>query len=549
MKNIIIDLLEKELKGKVDREEIENLIERPPSPELGDFAFPCYILAKIEKKSPLAISETLAEKLRKELPKEISGVDFKSAYVNFFIDKKWMAEKILKDAEENFGKGKKGRKIVMDYSHPNVAKHFGIHNLRSTLIGHALYNVLKYNGDDIKSVNHLGDWGTQYGKLIVAYKKWGKNVDRIEDLSKIYVKFHDEAEKNSELDEEARAEFKKLEDGDEENLKLWKMFYDISMKEFNEVYDILGIEFDEIKGESFFKDKFDSVEEKLRKKDLLKKSEGAEVVEIEGDKPPLIFKKSDEASTYASRDLAAIFERIKNKPEKILYVVDVAQSLHFEQVFEVAEKLGVDKEVLEHVKFGRMKFKGMKMSTRKGQTILFGELLKKAEEKILRIIEEKNPKLKDKKKVARKVALSAIIFNDLKQDRVHDVVFDWGQALSFEGRTGPYILYTYARASSILRKTKSKKKVEIFDLKDEEIKLLRMINDFQDILKRVGKDFAPHFLAEYVYELAKSFNEFYHASPVLGSKEEGFRLALIKAFRNVMKKGLNLLGIEEVEEM
>jgi len=476
MKQAIVNLLSKELKLK--KEEVEGMIEVPPSLSMGDFAFPCFSLARKARKSPLLIAENLAEKFRKDgLGKEIDNVEAKAGYVNFFIDKKILAREVLK----GFNFKKKKEKIVIDYSHPNVAKHFGIHNLRSTLIGHALYNILKATGRKVWSVNHLGDWGTQFGKLIVAYKKWGKNIHSVEDLNALYVMFHNKAEKNETLIDEARGEFKKLEEGDKENLKLWKKFYDISWKEFAVVYDILGIRFDEVKGESRFRDISD-IKKKLERRKLLKKSEGAEIVEVSGDKPPLIFEKRDEASTYASRDLGAIFDRMKKKPDKILYVVDVAQSLHFEQVFEVAKKLGVKAELV-HVKFGRLSFKDKAMSTRKGNIILFEDLLARLEKKAMKQIEDKNPNLKNKKDTARKVALAGIIFNDLKQDRKLNVVFDWNEALRAEGRTGVYLLYTYARANSILRKVKSRKKIKILDLNEHEVKLIKKLYIFPVIGK------------------------------------------------------------------
>lgn len=544
MKEKIISMLSKEL--DINEDKIENLLEVPPVLEMGDYAFPCFALAKIKKKNPMLIAKELAENLKKKLVKGVVGIDVKAGYVNFFVDKKMLAEKVLKNAGKiNL---KQGKKYVMDYSHPNVAKHFAIHNLRSTLIGHALYNILKASGNNIYSINHLGDWGTQYGKLIVGYKKWGKNIKSVEDLNKLYIKFHNKAEKNSELDDEARKEFKKLEQGDKENEKLWKKFYDISLKEFNKVYDILGIKFDEVKGESGFRD-LSKIKKKLESNNLLKKSEGAMVVETSGDRPPLIFQKSDEASTYASRDLAAILERIeKHKPDKILYVVDVAQSLHFEQVFEVSEKIGI-KDRLEHIKFGRLKFKDKGMSTRKGNVILFEELLEKAEKKAEKMILNKNPDLKGKKKAMRKTALAGIIFNDLKQNRKLDVVFDWDVALQSEGRTGPYLLYSYARANSILKKVKSSKKMKIVDLKKQEIELIKKIDSFEDALDKASSNFEPSVLAEYCYELASLFNEFYHACPVINDEQEGFRLKLVKAYSVVLKKGLNLLGIDVLDEM
>lgn len=556
MKELIVKILEKVLNTKLKKEEIETLVEIPPQQEMGDFAFPCFSLAKIEKKSPLLIAEELAEKIRKNLTKEISGVEVKSAYVNFFVDKKVLTEKVLKEAvKKDYGRAKKDikkRKVFIDYSHPNVAKHFGIHNLRSTLIGHAIYNILKFYNQKVISVNHLGDWGTQFGKLIVAYKRWGKGkVNSIDELNKLYVKFHEEVDSGYlGLEDEARSEFKKLEDGDKEDLKLWKTFYDISMKEFEEVYKIFNIKFDEIKGESYYKEDIKKVEALLKKYNLLEESEGAQVVKIREGIPPLIVKKSDEASTYASRDLAAIMERMAEKPDQILYVVDVAQSLHFEQVFDVAGRVGFPKEKMLHLKFGRLKFKDFQMSTRKGQVILFEDLLGKSEEKILKNIEAKNPELKNKEEVARKVAVAGIIFNDLKQDKKLDIVFDWDEAMASEGRTGPYLLYSYARASSIVRKVKkSKEKMKIFDLSPQESALVKKIADFPDLVLKAYEQLSPNLIANYSYELAQIFNEFYHVHQVIGSKEEIFRLELIEAFRNTLNNSLKLLGIDTLEEM
>ncbi len=544
MKEKVISMLSSKL--GMNKKEIENLLEVPPSLDMGDYAFPCFSLAKVKKKNPMLIAEELVKDLRKKLVKGVVGVEAKAGYVNFFVDKEMLVKSVLKNAGKI--ELKQGNRYVIDYSHPNVAKHFAIHNLRSTLIGHALYNILKASGNSVYSVNHLGDWGTQYGKLIFAYKKWGKKVSSIEELNKLYVKFHNESEKKPELEDEGRKEFKKLEEGDKENIKLWKMFYDISLKEFNKVYEILGIKFDEVKGESGFRD-FSNAKKKLEQKGVLKKDEGAMIVEVSGDRPPLIFQKSDEASTYASRDLEAILERIeKYKPNKILYVVDVAQSLHFEQVFEVCEKIGI-KNKLEHVKFGRLKFKDAKMSTRKGNVILFEDLLEKAEKKAEKMILNKNPKLKGKKDAMRKTALAGIIFNDLKQGRKLDVVFDWDVALQSEGRTGPYLLYSYARANSILKKVKSSKKMKIIDLKEQEIALVKKIGSFEDVLDKAASNFEPSVLAEYCYELASLFNEFYHACPVIGDEQEGFRLKLVKAYSVVLKKGLGLLGIDVLDEM
>ncbi|MEK6888774.1 MAG: arginine--tRNA ligase [Nanoarchaeota archaeon] len=534
----------------LSKEKLTDLVEIPKDSKLGDYAFPCFPLASKLKKSPVQIAQELAKAISKDC---FDKVESSGPYVNFFISKSILVKQAIKNASKaNFGKGKERGKILIDYSGPNVAKHFGIHNLRSTLIGHALYNILKFSGYKVRSINHLGDWGTQFGKLIVSYNMFGKKskIEDIESLNKLYVKFHDCAEKDPKLEEKARLEFKKLESEDKENLRLWKLFLKISLKEFNKTYKILGIKFDQTKGESFYRDKIDNVFELLKKNKLVEESEGAMVVKLSGEKPPLIVKKSDEASTYATRDLATIFERLKEKPSKILYVVDVAQSLHFEQVFEVVGKLGIDTDKLVHVKFGRLKFPDSQMSTRKGNVILFEELLSKAKEEIIKIIKDKNPELKDKDKVAEHVALSAIIFHDLRNFRTHDIIFDWSSALSFEGRSGPYILYTYARASSILKKSNSKKgNSEFEDIHEKEFQLAKKINEFPEMISKSARDYSPSTLSEYSYELAQMFNEFYHACPVIGDKNEGRRIALLQAFCKILATSLDLLGIAPVKEM
>lgn len=542
MKDIVIGALR-----KIVKEDYLNLIEIPADSRMGDYAFPCFTLAKEMRKAPDRIAVEIAQQVDK---KGFERVESRGAYVNFFVDKKKLASQVLTDSlKKDYGKGKSKGTIVLDYSHPNVAKHFGVHNLRSTLIGHAIYNILSYSGKKVVSVNHLGDWGTQFGKLIVAYKKFGKKgVKDIAGLNSLYVKFHDEVDRDVSLEEEARAEFKKLESGDKENLKLWKSFLDISLKEFNATYKLLGIKFDQVKGESYYRGENKKIIELLEKKKLLVESEGARVVEFD-DIAPCIIAKSDEASTYATRDVAAILERMKMNPESIVYVVDIRQSLHFEQVFRVAEKLGIERDKLYHAKFGLMRFPDEDMSTRKGKVILFGSLLAEAENKLLKIIDEKNPALKNKKDVARKIAIASIVFHDLQNNRVHDVVFDWGKALNFEGKAAPYILYTYARAKSIEKKAKKTGKVEIENVSETEFNLVKKINQFPEVVNSAAVNYEPHIIAEYSYQLAQIFNEFYHSSQVIGSENESFRLKLVEAFAKTLDKSLELLGITALNEM
>jgi arginyl-tRNA synthetase len=557
MKNYVVEILEKTLKGKLKKGEIESLLEIPPQQEMGDFAFPCFSLAKVEKKSPLLISGELADNVRKNLTKEISGVEVKSAYVNFFVDKKFLAERVLKEAiKKDYGSSKegKGKKIVIDLSSPNIAKPFGIGHLRSTIIGNSISEIAKFLGYKTVKINYLGDWGTQFGKLILGYKRWGSEKklkeNPTEHLLEIYVKANSE-----EYEQEARDYFRKLEEGDEECLAFWKKFRDMSLKDFNELYKFLGIEFDVISGESLYREKWNKVVKNLEKKKLLKESENAEVVNLKKEGLGVVLiKKSDGATLYATRDLTAAIERFeKYKFEKMIYEVGQEQRLHFNQIFRVLKLLGygfADKCV--HVSHGLyMDEDGKRFSTRKGKTIFMQEII----DETFKLAKENLKKRTELSKLdldfrAKLITIAAIFYGDLKNYRENNMVFNIDKFLEFEGNTGPYLLYSYARASSIIRKTKNKKKeIEILDLSPQETALLKKLENFPETVKKAYRELAPNLIANYAYELAQLFNEFYHAHQVLGSKEEGFRLKMIEAFRNVLKKSLNLLGIKELEEM
>jgi arginyl-tRNA synthetase len=555
MKEIVVDLVSKQTGLK--KEQVENLIEIPPQQEMGDYAFPCFSLAKIEKKSPLLIAENLTEKFRKNLPKEISGVEFKSAYVNFFVDKKVFADKVLKEAlKKDYGSSKegKGKTIAIDLSSPNIAKPFGIGHLRSTIIGGSISNIANYLGYKTVKINYLGDWGTQFGKLTVGYRRWGDEKklksEPIKHLLELYVKANAE-----EYEQEARDEFRKLEEGDKENLKLWKTFRDLSLKEFNEIYKFLGVKFDVISGESLYNDKMEAVVEQLKKKKLLKESEGAQVVDLEKENLGVVLiKKNDGTSLYATRDLTAAIDRYKTyKFDRMIYEVGQEQKLHFRQVFRVLKLLGYDfSDNCVHVAHGLyLGEDGKKFATRKGKTVMMKDVIEETYEIAKKNLVSRGAKLSelDLEHRARAVSLAAIIYGDLKNFRENDVVFDLDKFLEFEGNTGPYLLYSYARASSILRKVKSKAKVEILDFSKEESALLTKISKYPEIVKASYEQLAPNLIANYSFELAQTFNEFYHAHSVLGSKEEGFRLKLLEAFRNVLKSSLNLLGIEPLDEM
>ena len=555
MKKAIVKLIAKEV--KLSATEIGNLVEVPPRSEMGDFAFPCFSLAKKEKRSPMIIAEDLTEKLRKELPKEISNVDFKGAYVNFFVDKKILAENVLgKVKKKGFGENDLGKdKVVcIDMSSPNIAKPFGIGHLRSTIIGNSIGKICEANGFKVVKINYLGDWGTQFGKIILGFKRWGNEEklkkNPIEHLYKLYVK----VSADDSLDDDARVEFKKLEKGDRENMDLWKKFKELSLKEFDKIYDLLGIEFDVTSGESEYNFQMDAIIKKLKDKKLVKKDDGAMIVDLkkEGLGVALI-QKSDGTSLYATRDLAAVIGRKKNyKFDKMIYEVGQEQRLHFKQVFKILERMSYDwvKDCV-HVAHGLyLDNDGKKFATRKGKTIFMRDILNKVVEKAkvnLRERESLPVKVLDER--AKKIALAAIFYGDLKNFRGNNMIFDIDKFLASEGDTGPYLLYSYARASSISRKVKRRKIMKIIDLKNSEIKLLKKIDGFEEVVKKAYEHLAPNLIANYCFELAQMFNEFYHSCPVLGSDEEGFRLKLIDAFRITLKKGLELLGIESVEEM
>lgn len=529
----------------------------PPDPKMGDYAFPCFIVAKLLNKNPVQVAQDLAKDI--VLTKAISKVAAIGPYVNFFVNPALYMKEVLSEISK--GSKAKARKdvIVIDYSSPNVAKHFGVHNLRSTTIGDALYRVYKAQGYKVVGVNHVGDWGTQYGKLFVAYNKWGDakklKKEGIEHLNSLYVKFHEK--ERPELEDEARLWFKKLEDGDEEAKKLWKLFRDISMEEFNRIYKRLGVKFDSDRGEAFYQPFIERTIGSLQDKGLTSISQGALVVNLdEHGLPPCLLKKSDGATLYGTRDIAAGMYRLHEyKPAKILYVVDHTQSLHFQQWFRVMEKLDKrNTEIFVHVDFGRMNFEEGGMSTRKGKIVKLQDVLDKAAKKVLKIINEKNPKLASKEKVAEQVAVGAVKFWDLVHDRVHDVTFDWDKVLDFQGETGPYVQYTHARACSMLRKSPIKKITSVeFKMLNHpsELKLVKILARYPVTLDTVVRDNKPSHLARYLIDLSQIFNEFYHNCPVL-TQEKGLlkaRLLIVDCTRIILAEGLENLGLSAPSRM
>ncbi|PKM79167.1 MAG: arginine--tRNA ligase [Firmicutes bacterium HGW-Firmicutes-13] len=549
---------------QLTQREIEQHLGIPPDPDMGDYAFPCFILSKAWNRSPQEISAFLAQKITPvEWIKEAKSA---GPYLNFFCDRELLARETLQDIskrKEKYGwlEEGKGNNVVIDYSAPNIAKPFGIGHLRSTVIGNSLYRLHEALGYNCVGINHLGDWGTQFGKLMVAYKQWGSEKslekDPIEYLYELYVKFHQEAAAHLNLEEEARSWFKKLEDGEDEAVGLWKKFRELSLQEFRRVYDRLDIKFDAEQGESFYNEMLSSTVEMLINRGLAKESEGALIVDLKNyDLPPCLLRKKDGATLYATRDLCAAVYRFEHyKFSQMIYVVGAAQSLHFQQIFKVLELMGFPwANRCVHVPFGLIKFKEGKMSTRMGNLIFLEDVINKAVELGREIIEEKNPGLKDKERVAEMVGIGAVIFGDLSNDRIKDIDFDWDKVLDFTGETSPYIQYAHARICSILRKVDSNISSEVnFDLlnREEEQALILQLARFDENIKKAAENYKPSVLARYLIELTKNFNYFYHRCPVLTAENElkVARLFLIDGVRQVLVNGLYLLGIKAPQEM
>ncbi len=552
-KSEIASLISKELKCK--QEEVFEVLEIPPESKFGDYSFPCFKFAAKLKKSPVNLAKELSPKLDNKF---IDKIDIKGPYLNIFIKNEIIAKEFLCEIftkKNKYGTSEegKGKTIVIDYSSPNIAKPFGIGHLRSTVIGHSIYKILEHRGYKCVRVNHLGDWGTQFGKLVVAYKKWGDvgklEKDPIKHLLDIYVKFHSEAEINPDLEEEARSEFKKMEDGDKESLAQWEIFKKLSLEEFKKYYNMMNINFDSWAGESFYNDKMVGAIKELEKKVKPEKSDGAYIVNLEKyGMTPFMLRKSDGATTYHTRDLAAALYRLKEyKADKLLYVVGAPQKLHFNQLFKVLELMGhTDKFV--HVDFGHF----MGISTRKGNIIFLEEVLDKAIELAKKTIEKKNPQLKNKNKVAEMVGIGAVVFADLSNDRIKDAVFDWDKFLNFEGETAPYVQYTHARCCSVLRKSETKVSKSVdwdkIDSEDEML-LIKQLGRFDYNLDQASRQYKPSILARYLLDLSSLFNTFYAKHKVIGDKNESGRILIVDCVRNVLVTGLDLLGIQSPEEM
>lgn len=569
MKDKIIKLLDDAI-DVINSDQISELLEIPPKPEMGDFAFPCFRLAKEMHKAPQAIASEIAEKIEKK--DFIDKVEVLGAYINFFINKSIYASTVISNSiDSSYGSSDEGngKVICIDYSSPNVAKNFHVGHLRTTVIGNSLYKIFTKMGYKVERINHLGDWGTQFGKLIVAYKNWGSEEEvkekGIEELMRLYVLFHDKAEENPEYEDEARAWFHKMELGDEEALKIWKWFFDISLEEFKRTYKLLGVEFDHYIGESFYRDKTDDVVNELNSKGLLTESEGAKIVDLsEYDMSPCLILKKDGSSIYATRDIAAVeYRKNTYNFEKCLYVTGQEQKLHFAQVFKVMELLGNDwaKDNLIHIPYGLVSLGGEKLSTRGGNVIYAEDILKEAINKIKEIIDEKNPDLPDEEKenAARIVGVGSVIFNDLYNQRIKDVSFKWEHITNFEGETGPYVQYTYARCSSVINNIKD------FDINNinladidysvltdaSSVDLLKEISKYPEIVSEAADRYEPSVVARYAVDLAQAFNRFYTDNKI-AVEESNVRIArclITYITRNIIKDSLSLLGIGCVERM
>ncbi|MCG7343620.1 arginine--tRNA ligase [Sporosarcina sp. ACRSL] len=536
----------------------EHMLERPANSKLGDFALPCFPFAKVLRKSPALIAEEIAASINHPLIRKAEAVN---GYVNLFMNREVIANSLLQSILQQsmaFGSSNEGNGgvVTIDLSSPNIAKPFSMGHLRSTVIGNSIALLLEKNGFKPVKINYIGDWGTQFGKLLTAYRKWGNEEDvrqaPIETLLKLYIRFHEEAEADPSLNAEGRAAFKALEDGDSDALALWNWFKTESLKEFQRIYELLGVTFDSYNGEAYYNDKMDPVVEELEEKGLLVESDGAMVVELGEGMPPSLIKKSDGATLYATRDLAAAIDRKKTYDfVKSLYVVGNEQSLHFTQLKQVLGKMGYDwANDIQHVPFGLILQGGKKMSTRKGKIVLLEKVLQEAIELAQKNIKEKNPTLANQAEVAEAVGVGAILFSDLKQHRKHDIEFNLEAMLQVEGETGPYVQYANARAHSILRKAGGLNSFDVNEVNDHEWETIKLLEQFPQVVKRASDDLDPSIIAKYAIDLAQAFNSFYGNVQVLADPANlPYRTALIKSFTIVLTESLRLLGMKAPEEM
>ncbi len=549
--------------GLPTAEEIRALLAVPPDPQMGDYALPVFRMAKALRMAPPKIAATVVEKWSHE---DVARAEAVNGYVNFFLNRVNFAAETLGailESGERYGSSDQGngKTICLDYSSINIAKRFHIGHLSTTMIGHSLRRIYDFLGYKTVGINHLGDWGTQFGKMICAYKLWG-NEEEVEkggvtELVRLYVKFHEEAEKDPRLDDQGRAWFKKIEDGDEEALRIFNWFKALTLRDTERVYKLLGVTFDSYAGESFYNDKMDRVINELKEKKLLTVSEGASIVDLSEDNmPPCIILRSDGATLYATRDLAAaLYRQDTYHFDKCLYVVAYQQDLHFRQIFRVLEKMGYAwSRNCVHVAFGMISYEGQALSTRKGHVVYLEDLLDQAQKKALEIINEKSPNLPNKEEVARQVGIGAVVYTDLSNNRIKDVDFSWTRALNFDGETGPYVQYTHARCCSVLRKAAelALPEADMAALTDDEAQaLLRMLGRFPDVIAEAADKYEPSMITRAVTDIAQGYNKFYYEHRILDDDPAtaAARVALTKAVKDVIKTGLWLIGIEAPERM
>lgn len=552
----------------IDEQTIEGYVECPPNREMGNYSFPCFRLAKELKKSPQMIAEELKEKIQIDSD-SLEKVEVVSGYLNFFVNYKRMFQTVFEEMDQKkdaYGSNKQGegKNVIIDYSSPNIAKPFHIGHLRSTVIGNSLYKIYEFLGYHCVGINHLGDYGTQFGKLIEGYKRWGNEYcieeNPIDELTKIYVRINNLCKEDESVLEECRNNFKKLEDKDPYCTELWTKFRELSLKEFQKVYDLLDVQFDSLNGEAFYSDKMDEVIEILEKSGKLVDSEGARVVDLEEKQmPPCLIKKSNGSTTYATRDLAAILYRTRTYDfDKALYVTSYEQILHFRQVFETAKLLGVQQKYtdnLVHIPFGMVQLKTGKMSTREGNIIKLEELLDEAITRVSAIMEAKNPDLEGKEEIAKIIGIGAVIFNDLYNSRIKDEIFDWDEMLNFNGETGPYLQYIFVRTNSILEKVGYLPKIEEIDfskLEDEKAQeIIKLIYTFGDVIKQAAEKYEPYIIARYLISLAQEFSSFYNENKIItdDKKMQDARLYLTYCVNMVLKTGAKLLGMKMPSKM
>ncbi|HHT96119.1 MAG TPA: arginine--tRNA ligase [Clostridia bacterium] len=559
----------KKLAGSIEQlswTEIMDNLEYPPEPHMGDLALPCFKLSRVMRKSPMAIADSLVDSLDIDV---VERCESKSGYLNIFINREYLVNNVLKtivEKKEETGKSNEyaGKTVCLDYSAPNIAKPFHIGHLRSTVIGHAIRRLHEFRGYKCVGINHLGDWGTQFGKLIVAYKKWSskKAVEEkgTEELVRIYVKFHEEAEKDPSLNDLARQWFARLENKDEDAMELWKWFKKISLIDIEKTYKVLDITFDSYAGESFYYDKTQPVVERLKERNLLIESDGAMIVNLEEyNMPPCLIVKSDGASLYASRDIAAaIYRKETYDFDKCIYVTATAQDLHFRQWFKVVELMGYEwAKNLIHVGFGMVSMGGAKLATREGNIVYLDDLFSEASKRVLDIINEKNPDMEDKEQKAQDIGVGAVVFSDLSNNRIKDIDFSWEEALNFDGSTGPYVQYTYARACSVLRKSElSEKDINMKDIKpehmtnDDEFTLLKTLSLFNEKIDQALRDLEPSCISRYLIDVCMDFNKFYNAHSILGAEDnKKFRILLTAAVKYVLANGLFIIGLKRTERV